>query len=43
MEWYWWAVIAAGVALIGVLKIKVWNNMKKSRALKRRDIEDSDE
>jgi hypothetical protein len=43
MEWYWWVLIAAGVVLIGMLKLKVWNVIKKNRAEKRQDTEDIDE
>jgi len=36
MEWYWWVLIAVGVAVIGYLKLKVWgkimDNMKAKKA-----------
>jgi hypothetical protein len=35
VEWYWWALIAAGVVLLGLLKLKVWDVIKKNRAVKR--------
>jgi hypothetical protein len=43
MEWYWWALIAVGVVLAGMIKLKVWNAIKKNRAEKQRDIEEADE
>lgn len=43
MEWYWWVLIAVGVVLLGMLKLKVWNSIRKNRAEKRRRIEDTEE
>lgn len=42
MEWYWWVLIAVGVVLIGVLKVKVWNSILKNRKTKKeeQDIEE---
>lgn len=42
MEWYWWVLIAVGVVLIGVLKVKVWNSILKNRKAKKeeQDIEE---
>lgn len=30
MEWYYWVVIAVGVVLIGILKVKLAGNYLKS-------------
>ncbi len=40
MEWYWWVLIAVGVVLIGILKIKVWNSIMKNRRNKQQDTEE---
>lgn len=29
MDWYWWVIIVAGVLLLGYLKIKLFNSIKK--------------
>lgn len=42
MEWYWWALIGAGVVLIGILKLKVWNGILKNRKAKKQRIEEQD-
>ena len=35
----WWVLIAIGVVALGVLKIKVWNNIMKNRRLKKQRME----
>jgi hypothetical protein len=40
MEWYWWVLIAVGVVLLGILKLKVWNSIIKNRKKKQQEIED---
>lgn len=40
MEWYWWLLIAAGVIVIGYLKLKVWNKIKAKRKKSRLDTEE---
>ncbi len=34
MEWYWWVLIVVAVAVIGVLKVKVWNLIMQNRKQK---------
>ncbi len=36
MEWYWWVLIAVGVVVIGYIKLKVWGQIQKSMAEKKR-------
>lgn len=31
MEWYWWVLIVLGIVLLGYLKIKLFNNINKSK------------
>jgi hypothetical protein len=31
MEWYWYVLIAVGIIGLGILKGKVWNNLRKKR------------
>lgn len=40
MEWYWWVLIALGVVLLGILKLKVLNSIMKNRKKRQQDIED---
>ena len=40
MAWYWWVLIAVGVVLIGILKIKVWNSILAKRRSKKEMTED---
>ena len=40
MEWYWWVLIAVGVAGLGYLKIKVWNHILDKNKKTKRDAED---
>lgn len=40
MEWYWWVLIAAGVIVIGYLKLKVWNKIKENRKKRNKDTEE---
>ncbi len=41
MEWYWWVLIGLGVAFLGYLKLKIFNNMtKKSKNKNHHDDED---
>lgn len=42
MEWYWWALIAVGVVLIGILKLKVWNSILKNRRAKKQMMDEQD-
>ena len=43
MEWYWWVLIVAAVAAIGVLKLKVWNLMLQKRKQKKLADQNEDE
>lgn len=43
MEWYWWVLIVAAVAAIGVLKLKVWNLMLQKRKQKKLANQNEDE
>lgn len=44
MEWYWWALIAVGVVVVGYLKLKVWGKiMDKMKAKKAAQAELDDE
>ncbi len=44
MEWYWWALIAVGVVVIGYLKLKVWGkivaNAKAKKEAERRLLDE---
>jgi len=43
LMWYWWVLIAAGVVVIGYLKVKVGKRMLEKRKEKKKtadDIED---
>jgi len=40
MEWYWWALIAVGLGLIGSLKLKVFSNVMKKRKDKSAEAEE---
>ncbi len=39
MAWYWWVLIAVGVAAVSVLKIRVWSNLMKKRAQEKQQRE----
>jgi len=43
MEWYWWVLIVAAVAAIGVLKLKVWNLILQKRKQKKLADQNEDE
>ena len=43
MEWYWWVLIFAAVAAIGVLKLKVWNLILQKRKQKKLADQHEDE
>ena len=40
MEWYWWVLIGLGLVLLGFIKIKVFNNIKKSKKVQHHQDED---
>lgn len=46
MEWYWWVLIALGLAIFAYVKIKVTgkvlNHMKRRQEEKERRMEDND-
>lgn len=43
MDWYWYVLIAVGLILLGVLKLVVWNNMKKRKAAKAAQVKKPEE
>jgi heme/copper-type cytochrome/quinol oxidase subunit 2 len=43
MEWYWWVLIVIAVIGIGILKLKVWNNIMAKRKQKKQAHEEDRE
>ncbi len=42
MAWYWWMLIAAGVILLGAVKLYLWDKLTKKKAESAVKKEDED-